>query len=143
MRKIAETLVAYETASNQFSKAEAAAAFHVAEKLRPHLANLMGVGGFRALLSRALVLANAEVSWLGKVRVEVDGTLEGLKRTHLQLDQAEFLEGSVVLLAQLLGLLAALIGLSLTLQQLNEIWPDLDPATWVAAGEEVQSAKTR
>ena len=37
------------------------AVFLVCEKLRPHLAMLMGNAGFRALLSRALALAKAEV----------------------------------------------------------------------------------
>ena len=85
----------------------------------------MGNGGFRALLSRALALANAEVPWLRAVHVKADGTLEGLEALHAQLDPAEFLEGRVVLLAQLLGLLVAFIGPSLTLRLVGEIWPQI------------------
>jgi hypothetical protein len=86
---------------------------------------LMGNGGFRALLVRALVLAGAEVSWLRAVQVNADGTLEGLATPHARLKPAEFREGRVVLLAQLLGLLVAFIGPSLTLRLVCEIWPQL------------------
>ena len=125
MRDFAKRLIAYETLKNKSSEAKTPAAFHVADKLRPHLATLMGNGGFRALLSRALALANAEVPWLRAVHVKADGTLEGLEELHAQLDPAEFLEGRVVLLAQLLGLLVAFIGPSLTSRLVGEIWPQI------------------
>ena len=83
----------------------------------------MGNGGFRALLSRALALANAEVPWLRAVQVKADGSLEGLEELHAQLDPDEFFEGRVVLLAQLLGLLVAFIGENLTLRLVREVWP--------------------
>jgi hypothetical protein len=97
----------------------------VTDRLRPHLATLMGIGGFRALLARALVLASAEVSWLRAVQVNADGTLEGLAAPHARLEPAQFREGRVVLLAQLLGLLVAFIGPSLTSRLVGEIWPQL------------------
>ena len=40
-----------------------------------------------------------------------------------ELDPAEFLEGRVVLLAQLLGLLVAFIGANLTVRLVREVWP--------------------
>ena len=134
-------LMAHEISSNKIHGVEASPAFDVAEKLRPHLANLMGAGGFRALLSRALILAKAEVSWLGKVQVDKDGKLEGLERTRFQLDQTVFLQGTATLIAQLLGLLAAFIGPTLTLQQINEVWPQFPLATWIVADDEVQDEK--
>jgi hypothetical protein len=123
MRSFAKRLMAHETLRNKSSKPKAPAAFQVTEKLRAQLVTLMGNGGFQALLSRALVLANAEVRWLRAVHVKADGTLEGLAPLHAQLGPAEFLEGRVVLLAELLGLLVAFIGLSLTLRLVGEIWP--------------------
>ena len=123
MRDFAKRLIAYETRESRYSEAKASAAFHVADKLRPHLATLMGNGGFRALLSRALALGNEEVPWLRAVHVKADGTLEGLEALHAQVDPPEFLEGGVVLLAQLLGLLVAFIGPGLTLRLVGEIWP--------------------
>jgi len=98
-------------------------AFHCCEKLRPHLATLMGDGGFRALLSRAL--ADTEVPWLRAVHVKPDGSLGGLEELHVQLDLDEFFEGRIVLLAQLIGLLVAFIGENLTLRLVREVWPNV------------------
>ena len=78
MRDFSERLIAYETTGNKSLKTKIPMAFLVDERLRPHLATLMGRVGFRALLSRALVLANADVPWLGAVHVKTDGSLEGL-----------------------------------------------------------------
>jgi hypothetical protein len=100
-------------------------AVYAGERLRPHLAALMGNGGFRALLSRALALANAEVPWLRAVHVKADGSLEGLEELRAQLSPAELFDGRVVLLAQLLGLLEAFIGEDLTSRLVRDIWPEV------------------
>jgi hypothetical protein len=123
MRDFAERLIAYETKGNKSSETKTVAVFLVGEKLRPHLTMLMGNVGFSALLSRALVLANAEVPWLRAVHIKVDGSLEGLDGLGAQVNPAEIFEGRVVLLAQLLGLLVAFIGERLTLSLVREIWP--------------------
>jgi hypothetical protein len=125
MRSIAERLITYETPKKASAATANTANFQVTERLRPHLATLMGHGGFRALLSRALVLARVEVSWLRAVQVNTDGILEGLATPHARLTPAEFREGRVVLLAQLLGLLVAFIGPGLTSRLVGEIWPQL------------------
>jgi len=98
----------------------------VTEKLRPKLANLMGNGGFRALLARALVLAGAEISWLRAVQVTAGGTLEGLQALHGQFAAADFIEGEIVLLSELLALLEAFIGPALTSRLVGEIWPQIN-----------------
>jgi hypothetical protein len=123
MRNFAQRLVAHEMNGDRSSEAKARAAFHVSEKLRPHLATLMGNGGFRALNSRALALAKAEVPVMHGLQVKADGALEGLEELHAQLDSGKFFESGVVLLAQLLGLLVAFIGEDLTLRLAGEIWP--------------------
>ena len=125
MRDFAERLIAHETKGNKSSATKPSAAFLVVEKLRPLLANLMGNAGFRALLSRSLALANAEVSWLRTVQVQSDGSLKGLDELEAQVDRNEFFEGRVVLLAIFLGLLVAFIGEKLTLQLAREVWPKL------------------
>jgi len=127
MRDFAKRIIACEARGNG-SSALAPAAFPVPEKLRPQLATLMGKAGFRALLSRALALANAEIPWLRAVRVNADGSLEGFEELYAQLPPEEFFEGRVVLLAQLLGLLVAFIGENLTLRLVREIWPKLPPS---------------
>jgi hypothetical protein len=125
MRSIAKQLMASETRGNTSSEADDPAAFRATDKLRPHLSMLMGRGGFQALLARGLVLATAEIPWLAAVQVIADGELEGLSAAHSKLDAAEFSEGEVVLLAQLLGLLVAFIGPALTLRLITQIWPQL------------------
>jgi hypothetical protein len=125
MRSIAQRLIEYETQGQDPSKTTDTATFQVTDRLRPQLATLMGNGGFRALLARALALASAEVSWLREVQVNADGTLEGLATLHASLKPAEFCEGRVVLLAQLLGLLVAFIGPALTSRLMGESWPQL------------------
>src|SRR5229473_2328728 len=109
MRDFSQSLIAYETMENKSSETKIPAACRVSEKLRPPLATLLGNVGFRALLLRALALANPEVAWLRSVQVTADGSLEGC----------------VVLAAQLLGLLVVLIGEGLTLQLVREAWPKL------------------
>ena len=125
MRSLAKQLIGSETRKNKSSKAKKSTAFYVSEKLRRHLATLVGNEGFRALLSRALALAKAEVAWLRAVHVRADGTLEGVEAIPAQLDATEFLEGRIVFLAQLLGLLVAFIGPSLTSRLMGEIWPQV------------------
>jgi len=125
MRDFAERLIAYQTRENKSSETKTPAAFHVFEKLRPHLAAVMGYTGFRALLSRALALANAEVPWLRAVLVKSDGSLEGLDELEAQVDPEGIFEGRVVLLARLLGLLVAFVGENLTLWLVREVWPKL------------------
>ena len=125
MRNLSRALISYEMLGNKSSEAKTRAAFHASEKLRPHLATLMGNTGFRALQSRALTLANPEVPWLSAVQVKADGSLEGLEALHAQLSPAEFYEGGVVLLARLLGLLATFIGENLTTRIVRDVWPKL------------------
>ena len=123
MRKFAQRLITYETRENKSSQIKNPVVVQVSEKLRPQLATLMGSGGFRALLSRALALATVEVPWLRGMQVSGDGSLEGAGALHAQLDPDEFREGSAVLLAQTLALLAVFIGESLTVRLVCEVWP--------------------
>jgi hypothetical protein len=118
-------LIVHEARGNKPSVAKAAADFSTCEKMRPHLATLVGNGGYHALLSRALALAQTEVPWLRAVRVKAEGTLEGVEQHHAQLGPDKFFEGKVVLFAQLLGLLVAFIGENLTLRLLCEVWPNV------------------
>ena len=123
MRDLAVRLIAHEAKGKQPPKIPLA--FLVDERLRPHLAELMGMVGFRALLSRALVLASAEASWLHAVQVKTDGSLEGLGELEDRVSRDEFLDSCVVLLAQFLGLLVTFIGEDLTLRLVRDMSPKL------------------
>jgi hypothetical protein len=125
MRRFARRLIEFETKGNASAATMAGAAFPVPEKLRQPLTTLMGHAGFRALLSRALALATVEVRWLRAVQVGAEGALEGAETLSARIDPAEFVEGRVELLAQLLGLLVAFIGPNLTLHLVGEIWPKI------------------
>ena len=125
LREFAVRLIAFEAKESKSSGTQPAAAFPVPEKLRPHLATLMGTFGFRSLLSRALALASAEVSWLGTVEVNADGSLPRWEELAAKIAPADIIEGRVVLLTQLLGLLVAFIGANLTLHLVHEAWPNL------------------
>lgn len=125
MRHFARCLIACETNAKDAAATLAAAAFPVPEKLRQPLTTLMGHGGFRALVSRALALATAEIRWLRPVQVNADGALEGVEALAARIDPGELREGRVVLLAHLLALLVAFIGPGLTLRLVGEIWPKI------------------
>jgi hypothetical protein len=119
LRIYAERLIADEMSRNESSKSNPTVAFVVIEKLSPHLGALMGAAGFRALLSRALVLANAEVAWMRELQVRADGSFEGLNELEARANPEEIVDGGIVLLTTLLGLLATLIGEDLTLKLLS------------------------
>jgi hypothetical protein len=125
MRDLAAGLIDHETKETKPSEPGRPAAFLVCERMRPHLATLMGQGGFRAVLARALAVASAEVSWLGTVQVTSEGTLEGWDKPEALLKPKELTEGGLLLVAQLLGLLGAFIGDNLTLHLLREVWPKI------------------
>lgn len=125
MRNLAKQLTASETPKNASAELDDPAAFRAIGKLRPHLSMLMGRIGFRALLARALVRATAEAPWLSSVKVVEDGELEGLAVARAAVDAADFSEGEIGLLAQLLGLLVAFVGPALTLRLIAQIWPQL------------------
>jgi hypothetical protein len=58
-------------------------------------------------LTRALLLAGAELPWLREVHVNGRGTLERLEALRGQFASADFIDGEIVLLTKLLALLEA------------------------------------
>jgi hypothetical protein len=142
MRNFARVLSAYEARGNKSSGSKPPAAFSVCDKLRPHLATLVGNAGYQALLSRALALAGTEVPWLRGLKVKADGSFEGLEELHAKLAPQEFIKGRSVLLAQLLGLLVAFVGENLTLRLVREIWPKV-PLDDLDFGGEGKNEKTK
>ena len=119
-RQLAQWLLAYEGGPEGVPTV-APAAWRVAEKLRRHLGKLLGPMGFRTLLSRALTLAARENQTLSDVRVNADGSLEGLA----ELPSPSALEAHAVLITYLLALLMTFIGETLTLQLVRDVWADL------------------
>ena len=93
-------------------------------KLQVPLSRFTGPAGFLSLLSRALVLAQADVPSLTVVQVRPDGSLAGFGEIKHDQDAGELEKGRVVLVGHLLALLATFIGESLTLRFAREAWPD-------------------
>jgi len=125
MRNLAERLIAYERTQNKITKTKTPPEISVFDRLRPQLATLMGNAGFRAILTRALVLSHEEVPWLRAMHVIADGTLVHVDERQAHGNRRKIAAGNVVLLAQLLGLLAVFIGDDLTLHLVRETWPKL------------------
>ena len=126
LRGFARQLLAHDAASGKSAGTNDFKAFRVCEKLREPLSRLTGVGGYRTLLSRALALAGAGISWLRALHIKADGSLEGLEELVAKLDSGKIAEGEVSLLSQLLGLLITFIGPALTLRLLRDIWPKMN-----------------
>ncbi len=97
---------------------------HICEKLRAPLAELTGVGGYSALLSRSLALAKGAAPSLGVVRVRSDGILE--KLDGFEQNQAKLVaeNASLVLLTQLLELLVTFIGKPIIVGIIYRAWPE-------------------
>ncbi|MGD0133810.1 MAG: hypothetical protein ABSE57_17305 [Bryobacteraceae bacterium] len=115
-RALAQRLLAYEGSARNTSEPAEFAAFRVCETLRRPVCALVGVAGFRPLLSRALTLAKAEVPSLGAVEIVADGSLQFLDGLGPQIDEDQFREGEVILVAHLLGVLFLVIGEAVTLR---------------------------
>lgn len=126
LKQFARRLLTYEVAPDQPTDVKNSAVFRVCGKLRGPLGKLMGIGGFRSLFSRALVLACAEVPWLRTLQIRADGSLEGLDELEVKLDWPATADGEIILVAQLLGLLVTFIGAGLTVRLLHDVWPELD-----------------
>jgi hypothetical protein len=89
----------------------------VCDKLRRPIATLAGAAGFRSLLERALTLSKQECQVLDAWEVQPDGSIRGL--------DGETAQWGSILIAQLIGLTITFIGESLTLQLLQNAWPNL------------------
>jgi hypothetical protein len=120
---LARRLLAYETVAGKSSESTESAIVRVCEKLRPPLCALAGVAGYRSLLSRALALARAQAPGLSAVQINADGSLKGLAEFDPQSDDAPAGEGSVILIAELLGLFLSFLGAALTQQLVQDVSP--------------------
>ena len=119
VRNLARRLTAFEAECDP-SDGPVGAALRACEKLRVPLVKLLGVNGFRSLMSRALVRAKAEVPSLETVQLRPDGSLEGLGGTGRTHDAG----AEVEILAQLLQMLVIFINEPLTLHLVRDAWPD-------------------
>ncbi len=128
-RALAQWLLAKE-AENAGSSDPIDAAESAFGKLHGELARLIGSDGYRAVLTRALHLAEAEHPVVGKVAAAPEGAtypalLEGLRASLVGVDPAEVRSGLAAVLGNLLWLLSTFIGAALTRQLAQSVWPEL------------------
>jgi hypothetical protein len=130
LRALAKLLIAEEREEDAIL-----ASFQACDRLGRTLTKVVGPAGFRSLLSRAVVLAKTEVPALISVSVLPNGTLGGHMVGNDRSEKEQLTSGASILLAQLLGLLNAFIGESLTMQLVKEAWPQvLAPAFTTTKG---------
>ncbi len=142
MRNLAARLIAFDSNGINSSRTKNPDVFQVCEKLRPQLATLVGDEAFRALLAHAVALARADSPTFREVQVSAKGMLEAPAEIHDRINSVSYMETRVVLVAQLLGLLAAFVGENLTLGLVREVWPRVTVNTAVlnnGVNDEIQA----
>jgi hypothetical protein len=117
---VARRLLDYEAIAAENSEQETPAIVRLSEKLRQPLCTLVGVDNYGLLVARALKLARAESPSLSQVQVAPDGSL--------QLDklEPETERTGTILIAHLLELFVAFLGVPVMLRLLKEVSPHLD-----------------
>ena len=120
IRSIAETLVV--SGSTALSARPGALTLSLIA-LRPNLLTLMGRGGLRTLVARALFLVSHRFPALWGVRTIDDGTLVGLEDACATLSDSEFDEVRLLFLTEILLLLLEFLGPGMTRAVISESWP--------------------
>lgn len=123
MNNLVRRLIAEERRVVNDPEKQNLAGFQVCEKLRRPLCTFTGVAGFRALLSRALVLARVKAPLLDGVELKPDGSFLFSPELEPQLATDKAARAGIVLANQLLELLVTFIGEALTLRLLHDVWP--------------------
>lgn len=119
IRDLALQMLAQESSPNGAPEDLILRAQRVFERLRVHLTIFVGTAGYRAMLSRALVMVKSQEPSLREFAVSMEGTLD--LATHR--DNHEAMSGVILLLAQLLGLIETLVGEALMLRLVQDVWP--------------------
>lgn len=127
-KDLARSLLAYEAVAGESSEPNKPVAIRVCEKLSRPFCALAGVAGYRSLLARALTLARSEAPSLGALQVTADGHLQGFGELALQSEQ-QHSEGDILLTAQLLRLFLSFLGTAITLQLVQDVFPNLTLTT--------------
>jgi len=123
MRSLAQRLIGEEQHFGGSANGDGPPAFRVCNKLQGSLSTLVGTRGFRTLLVRALALAAAEATWLGRLDVGANGTVLFPTELEREIEPKEVAKGGMALVAHLLELLEILVGEALTRRLLHQVWP--------------------
>jgi hypothetical protein len=125
LKSLAQRLLVHE-AKNSPSPAKLAEALEVCcQRLHKRLDPLVGAGGFRALLDRALYLAKKEHPWLKGVEIQAypGCELKALNEAMTRRQPTEIRETLTIILANVLWLLVTFIGEDIVYGLIEEAWP--------------------
>lgn len=138
MQELARRLFAREAKRSRAPAALAEAMEKSCRRLHERLDPLIGTGGFRALLARALHLATKDFPWLDAVRVEEHPSceLKGLREAVKGSDAAAVNGALVLVLANIIWLLVTFIGEDITLGLVRDVWPEMETGAAVSASKE-------
>ncbi|HEY0100888.1 MAG TPA: hypothetical protein VGB76_18215 [Pyrinomonadaceae bacterium] len=128
LRELARRLFAHEAKKSRSPAALAGVMEESCRRLHARLDPLIGAGGFRALLARALHLAAKEIPWLAAVGVEEHPAcaLEGLRNAVKGQDAAAVREAFALVLANIIWLLVTFIGEDIAFGLVKEVWPEAE-----------------
>jgi DNA-binding response OmpR family regulator len=122
---LSRQMLDYESGGGNNGASMEPAVLGVSLKLRDALSGFLGEEGFRSIMSRALTLARSEVEWLSLVTVTPTGNFEGLTSAEESVNSRDIAYGQNILVAQILGILIAFVGETMTHTLLQEKWPEI------------------
>jgi hypothetical protein len=125
LKSLAQRLLVHE-AKNSPNPAKLAEALEVCcQRLHRRLDPLVGAGGFRALLDRALFLAKKEHAWLEGVEIQAypGCELNALNEAMTGRKPSEIRETLTIILANVIWLLVTFIGEDIVYGLIEEAWP--------------------
>lgn len=126
---VARALVMHETGGSNDPDVVADAVEGICRYVASELEGMLGSGGVRSLMTRALHLARREHPSLESVTMSPGPVIgfTGLTEAMASRNPTAVAAGTSVL-AQLLGLLVALLGEDLGLQPVRKFWPHVAPS---------------
>ncbi len=138
LRELSRRLFAREAKKSRVPAALAEAMEVSCRRLHGRLGPLIGAGGFRALLARALHLAKKEFPWLDAVEVEEHPAcdLKGLREAVKGQSASPINEAFALVLANVIWLLVTFIGEDIALGLVREVWPGVEIGAAVSASKE-------
>jgi hypothetical protein len=125
LKSLAQRLLVHE-AKNSPSPAKLAEALNLCcQRLQKRLDLLVGAGGFRALLDRALYLAKKDHPWLKGVELQAYPAceLKGLNEAMTGREPTEIRETLTIIFANVIWLLVTFIGEDIVYGLIEEAWP--------------------
>jgi hypothetical protein len=102
------------------------------DELAAHLSRIVGRDGVLAVLDRSVLLASAELPWLADAKQAAthrssESVYEALRSAMAAQPPEAVIESFVAVLSKFIGLLGNLIGESLVLRLVEEVWPTIFP----------------